>query len=164
MYDKVLFKLFNDPIKMLTTASEYYACSTYDFSMDSKMELTKIIESTFNNRWSGMWLQSNGIKNIAVTVGWVNSQTYDICFSGIYDGTLLIISTLGACFGESKNEFLKGYYEMRKRFPHSQIICVGNKIAGMDDICYVSYKESFGNYDKYNDCYQTKLFNWNQTE
>lgn len=62
MYDKKLFELFNNPIKMLTIASEYYTCSTYVFSMDSKMEITKIIEATFNNRWSGMWLQSNGIK------------------------------------------------------------------------------------------------------
>lgn len=165
MYDKKLLSFFNNPIKMLTTASGYYACSTYDFSMDSKMEVTKIIEATYNNRWSGMWLQSNGIKNIAVTVGWVNSQTYDICFSGIYDGTLLIISTLGACLGEAKSEFLEGYYELRTRFPHSQIICVGNKIDGMDnDVCYVAYNQSFGNHDKYNDYYQMKLFNWNYKE
>lgn len=30
-----------------------------------------------------------------------------------------------------------------------------------NDVCYVSYEESFGNHDKYNDYYQMKLFDWN---
>ena len=36
-----------------------------------------------------------GIHYVIVTVGWVKPETYNICFSGIQDGTVLMISTLG---------------------------------------------------------------------
>ena len=67
--------------------------------------------------------------------------------------------------GISKDIFLKGYYEMRKRFPKSQVICVGNKINGMDDdVCYVDYSQSFGNWDKKRNYWQPSLFNWDLKE
>lgn len=129
------------------------------------MKPAQIIDATFKNRWSGMWLQSNGYERVAVTVGWVNKDTYDICFAGIEDGTLLLISTLGAIKEGDYEIFFKGYKEMRGRFPHSQIICVGNKLPGMDDdVCYVSYEESFGTKDKYCNQWQAHFLNWDLTE
>lgn len=69
-----------------------------------------------------------------------------------------MISTLSVCNDECRTMFLNGYHEMRKRFPNSQVICLGNMIDGMDyDVCYVLYNESFGN-NKY---YRPSLFYWN---
>lgn len=96
-----------------------------------------------------------------MTVGWVLEDTYDICFSGIVDGNVLMISTIGCNNEESYQIFIKGYKELRKRFPNSKIICVGTRLDGMDDdICYVSYVQSFGNFDKYRSYWQPRLFNW----
>lgn len=54
---------------------------------------------------------------------------------------------------------------MRKRFPHSQILCMGNKLSEMNnDVCYIDYKDSFGNWDRYRDYWQPTLFNWDGTE
>ena len=54
---------------------------------------------------------------------------------------------------------------MRKRFSSSQVICIGNRIEGMDeDVCYIKYKQSFGNWDKYRDYWQPSLINWNGKE
>ena len=64
------------------------------------------------------------------TVGWTNSDTYDICFSGLRDGGVFIISTLGTNNIVSYREFIPGYNEMRKRFPNTQIICVGDVLYG----------------------------------
>jgi len=126
---------------------------------------TKLIDATFKNRWSGVWQQTNGISKVAVTVGWVFKDTYDICFAGIEDGTLLIISTLGVCNTFSKEVFLAGYQEMRKRFPSSQVICLGNRFDEMDaDVCFVKYKNSFGNWDKYQNYWQPSFINWDNTE
>ena len=81
--DKVLERIYNDPTKFIQKIASYYACSTLDFSMYPNMSVAQIIDATFKNRWSGMWLQINGFKNVIVAVGWVNEDTYDICFAGI---------------------------------------------------------------------------------
>ncbi len=163
-YDGELLRYYNNPFLYLERASKCYASSTLDFSMHPQMKTAQIIEATFKNRWSGVFLQANGVERVAVTVGWVDKDTYDICFAGIYDGTLLIISTLGTNNPESIELFLDGYKELRKRFTNSPIICLGNKIQGMDDdVCYINYKDSFGNFDLYNDFWQPSLINWDNS-
>ena len=160
-----LNRFYNNPFMFLSKIGPYYSSSTLDYGMHPGMKRAQIIEATFKNRWSGVWQQMNGKDKVAVTVGWVFKDTYDICFAGIEDGTLLIISTLGVCNDFSKDDFLNGYYEMRRRFPTSKIICIGNKIEGMDeDVCYIKYRQSFGNWDKYRNYWQPSMFNWNGME
>lgn len=164
-YDNELNRFYNNPYLCLERMTKCYAAATLDISMHSEMQPAQIIDATFKNRWSGAWLQMNGYEKVIVTVGWVTPDTYDICFAGIEDGTTLMISTLGVCNDEAKYDFLNGYKEMRRRFPNSQIICVGNKIEGMDDdICFVDYKHTFGNWDKKRSYWQPALFNWDFSE
>ena len=164
-YDNELNRFYNNPFLFLERATKCYAASTFDISMHEEMQRAQIVAATFENRWSGVWLQTNGYERVVVTVGWVKPDTYDICFAGIEDGTTLMISTLGVCNDESKQDFLAGFGEMRKRFPHSQIICLGSKLDGMDEnICYVSYDQAFGSLDKKHSYWQQKLFNWDFSE
>lgn len=159
-YDDALRRAYNNPVKYLARAAPYYAVSSFDFSMDSKMDFKSILEATYDNRWSGAFMQING-KIVIPTVGWTNADTYDICFSGLRDGGVFIISTLGANNTTSYPEFITGYYEMRKRFPSTQIVCLGDRLKGMDDdVCYVLYEESFGTWDKHRNYWQPKLLNW----
>lgn len=162
-YDRVLSMAYNNPDKFLEKTSKYYAICTPDFSMDKKMDFPLVLKAVYDNRWMGAYAQANGRKVIAC-VGWTTKETYDICFAGLEDGAVFIISTIGSDNKISNDEFIRGYNEMRTRFPLSKIICVGNKIQGMDsDICYVKYKESFGNWDRYNNYWQPKLFNWDNS-
>lgn len=163
-YDHILLREYNNPIHFLEKTCNYYAISTFDFSMDKNMSLAQIISATFMNRWIGAFAQSIGRK-VIICVGWVTPETYDICFEGIRDGCPLIISTLGVCNNDCYNDFILGYFEMRRRFPNSQIICVGNKLPKMhNDICYIKYNQSFGNRDKKFNYWQPKLFNWDFSE
>lgn len=162
-YDDTLRRAYNNPIKYLASVAPYYAVSSFDFSMDEKMDFKQILEATYNNRWIGAFLQANG-KLVAPTVGWVKSDSYCICFSGLRDGGVFIISTLGVNNHICCHDFLDGYREMRRRFPNTQIICVGDRLDGMDDdICYVKYEESFGSWDFNQDYWQPKLFNWDMS-
>ena len=164
-YDKDLNRFYNNPFLMLERMTKCYAASTLDISMHKEMQRAQIIEATFKNRWSGIWLQMNGFEKVIVTVGWVKPDTYDICFAGIEDGTTLLISTLGVCNDEAKDDFILGYNEMIRRFPNSKIICVGNKLKGMNDnTCFVSYRQAFGTRDKKINYYQPRLFNWDNSE
>ena len=162
-YDFDLEKFYKDPLKWLPVLVRYYAVCTLDFSMHKGMELAQIISATFMNRWSGVFLQMNGYPYVIVTVGWVDAETYDICFAGIEDGTVLMISTLGVNNEECKKDFIDGYKEMRSRFPHSPIICVGDRLEDMDDdVCYIKYENTFGHKDL--EYWQPAFLSWDVKE
>ncbi len=159
-YDDTLNRAYNDPIKYLSVVAPYYAVSSFDFTMDEKMDFEQILDAVYKNRWIGAYMQANG-KMVIPTVGWVNPDTYDICFSGLRDGGAFIISTLGVNNTLCYPAFIRGYYEMRKRFPNTQIISVGNRLKNMDDdVCYIDYKDSFGSSDRNQAWWQPKICNW----
>ena len=86
------------------------------------------------------------------------------CFAGLVDGSVFIISTLGVHNTDSHQLFMDGYVELRRRFPSSKLICLGDKVTGMDsDICFVPFEESFGNADRYNDYWQPSMINWDMS-
>ena len=162
-YDDRLRSAFNNPINYLGKVAKYYAVSSFDFSMDINMDFKQLLSAVYDNRWSGAFLQTNG-KKVVPTVGWLMPDTYDLCFAGLRDGGVFMISTLGTKNPESSPIFIKGYQELRSRFPQTKIICVGDPVDGMDDdVCFVKYKESFGNWDRYQAYWQPKLINWDGT-
>lgn len=162
-YDDVLERTYNDMFKYMARAAPYYAISSFDFSMDPNMDFVQVLNATYKNRWSGAYMQTHG--KIAIpTVGWVGSDRYDVTFAGLRDGGVFIISTLGANNALSYECFIQGYREMRRRFPNTTIICVGDKVKGMDDdVCYVLYEESFGTWDRYQNYWQPSFVNWDGT-
>ena len=162
-YDDTLRRAYNNPINYLAKAAPYYAVSSFDFSMDEKMDFKQILDATYDNRWSGAFMQTNG-KMVVPTVGWVKPDTYDVCFSGLRDSGVFLISTLGVNNSICYPAFIDGYREMRRRFPNTQIISVGDRLEGMDDdVCYVRYEDSFGSWDRRQDWWQPKLFNWDMS-
>lgn len=163
-YDDTLLREFNRPYRYLERVSPYLAASSFDFSMSDNMSPLQILTATYNNRWSGIFLQSHGKVSIP-TVGWTIPEHYPIEFAGLKDGGIFLISTLGTNNTLSRSDFLNGYYEMRNRFPKTQIICVGDRIEGMDsDVCYVLYEESFGTFDRKKGYgWQMKLINWDMS-
>lgn len=158
--DRVLRRWYNQPFKYLHRVAPYYAVASFDFSMDESMGFPQIFMATWQNRWMGAFLQTNG-KKVIPTVGWTTSDFFDLCFSGLRNGGVFFISTLGAKNEESKSDFLAGYHELRTRYPDSKIICLGNKIDGMDtDVCLVRYQDSFGCWNRRSKYWQPRLINW----
>ena len=155
-YDDKLNRIYNNPFQFLEKIHNYDIICTLDFSMDDKMSFPQILNATFKSRWFGAFLQTNG-KKVMPTVGWLSKEYFDITFAGLRDGSSMIISTIGANNPKGKEMFLSGYIELRHRFPSSVLVCIGDKIEGMDDdVCYVKYEESFG----YHNSFQLQLFNW----
>ena len=162
-FDDTLRRAYANPIGYLKRVAPYYAVSSFDFSMDDEMDFKQILDATYDNRWMGAFMQSNG-KLVIPTVGWVTPDKYDICFSGLRDGGVFLISTLGSKNNTAQTTFIKGYYELRCRFPNTKIISVGNRIDGMDDdVCYIRYKESFGSWNKKRNNWQPRLINWDMS-
>lgn len=158
-YDNVLRRAYNNPVNFLHRVAKYHAVASFDFSMHIGMDFRQILGATYDNRWSGAFLQANGKRALA-TVGWVNKEYDNICFSGLRNGATFIISTLGVHNKACETAFLRGYREMRSRFPDSQILCVGDMISGMDkDVIFVQYEDSFGNWEQYPGFWQIRLLN-----
>ena len=152
--DDVLRREYYNMPCFLKKVSNYEIVSSFDFTIDKKMDFPSVLSAVYSNRWSGAFVQANGKKAIA-TVGWIGEKYIDICLAGLRDGAVFLISTIGCNNRESIGDFVFGYNEMRKRFPNSRLICVGNKLECIDsDVIMVSYKDSFGWWNRKNGFWQ----------
>lgn len=161
--DDSLEREYRNPIRFIERISGYYGATSPDFSMHPGMSRWSIIQAVGKSRWFGRFLQSKGIR-VYPTVGWVDESSYDICFSGLRDGSIFFISTLGVNNEECRPLFFKGLRELRKRFPDSRQICVGQRLESMpEDICVVPYDETFGGRNELSWRNQVRLFHWDGT-
>lgn len=163
LFDDSLERTYKNPLKFIERVSGYYGVTSLDFSMHPQMSEWSIIQAVGKSRWFGRFLQSYAIK-VYPTVGWVDEKTYDICFADLRDGSTFFISSLGVNNGLCRPLFLQGLYELRKRFPHSQQICIGQRVEDIpDDVCIISYEETFGGKSQLARRNQMHLLNWDGT-
>lgn len=84
------------------------------------MPLMLQMYSTFKNRWCGAYWQSLGL-NVIPTIEWGDERSFDFCFEGVEEGSIIAVSTYGK--QKIEKEFMKGYNEMLKRIKPCAIIC-----------------------------------------
>lgn len=128
--------LWNHPFKKLGIFSSCYAISTPDYSIQPGMNPIDIKHNIYKARWLGVFWQSYGIK-VFPAVSWWGEDTFDICFSGIEEGSIVVLSTIGV-----KNHFdifIRGYREMINRLKPILIIVYGDVLDGMYGT-FVNYK------------------------
>lgn len=126
--DRILEKYWNDPLKYIPLLKTTMLIGTPDFSLYENMNPNLIQANVFRNRWIGCMWQSYGI-NAIPTIGWIKPDTYDICFSGVEKGSVVMVSTIGC--NNRKAIFIEGYNEMMKRLKPSLVIVYGKIIQGM---------------------------------
>ena len=127
-YDKVLLKYWNNPFKYIPLFQSSAVVCTPDFSVYSNMNYYEVAHNIYMNRWLGCLWQSHGCIALP-TVSWAQEDTYDICFSGVEKGSIVIISTLGC--EDNQDVFLKGYKEMIRRINPSLVIVYGKMLDGI---------------------------------
>ena len=128
-YDYRLNKFWNDPLKYIPTLQKAGVCCTPDYSIYPSMSFWEIAHNTYRNRWLGCLWQTYGIPVIC-TISWATPETYNICFSGVEQGNVVAISTLG-CTTTNRQAFLAGYREMMIRIKPSLVIVFGKFINGI---------------------------------
>lgn len=120
--------LYYNPTKAIRRLSQYKFLITPDYSLYKDMPKAIQIHNVFRSRWCGAFWQSKGIAVIP-NVGWGDSSTFDFCFDGIEEGSVVAVGTIG-CKRE-KLSFMRGYSEMLKRIKPSAIICFGTPFPEM---------------------------------
>ena len=135
-YDKTLMSLWNNPLKKIGLFQNYAAVTTPDFSVYPTMNINEIQHNVYMSRWLGATWQSYYL-TVLPTVGWATPDTYDICFSGLEYGSIVVISTLGC--QEHPKEFLQGFNELKLRVNPPLILVFGDMIDGMTGT-FINYK------------------------
>ena len=150
-FDKKLLALWNDPLKKVGLFQGYAAIATPDYSIYPNMNENEIRHNVYMSRWLGVtWQNFNCV--VIPTVGWAKPDTFDICFSGLEYGSVVVVSTIG-CKGNSE-DFLTGFKEMKSRINPPLIIVFGDMIEGMTGtFLHFGYTESFSKKSCYEQLY-----------
>lgn len=127
-YDWKFKKVYENADEELEKLSQYYALLSPDFSVFTNMPRALQIESVFKNRWCGAYWQSKGLK-VVPTVSWGDESSFDFCFDGIEEGSIVAVCTY---YRENcEEEFMHGYNEMIKRIKPSVILCYDEPFKSM---------------------------------
>lgn len=127
-YDWKFEKVYEKPDEELEKLKQYRYLLSPDFSIFTNMPKPLQIESIFKNRWCGAYWQSKGLKVIP-TVSWGDENSFDFCFDGIEEGSVVAVSTY---YRENcEDDFMLGYNEMMKRIKPSLVLCYDEPFKAM---------------------------------
>ncbi len=127
-YDWKFEKVYENAEEELEKLKQYKYLLSPDFSIFTNMPVALQIENIFKNRWCGAYWQSKGLKVIP-TVSWGDETSFDFCFDGIEEGSVVAVCTY---YRENcEEEFMLGYNEMLKRIKPSAIVCYDEPFQSM---------------------------------
>jgi hypothetical protein len=85
--------------------------------------------NVYRNRWCAVDWQAQGYLVIP-SVGWSNPASYEFCFLGIPQNSLVALTMLGT--RRQKQVFLHGFFAMLERLEPSVILCYGKPFPEME--------------------------------
>jgi hypothetical protein len=123
-------RIWNFPERYYECLSRFQCVIAPDFSQFTDMPYPQRIWNNYRGKFIGALLQSQGIKVIP-NVTWSLPDSYDYCFEGIPDNSVVAINSTGVSrYGFCKYLWLKGYNEALKRLKPKAILRYGNFIPG----------------------------------
>jgi hypothetical protein len=141
-FDDRFDEVWRNPQCYLSEIKQYKQVLSPDFSMYTTMSLALQIFNTFRSRWCGAFWQMNGLVVIP-TVSWSDEWSYEFCFDGIEQGTIVAVSTIGCA--DSKRLFLGGFAKMCEKIKPKKVICYAkpfDEMRNMADLIIVPYQQN----------------------
>lgn len=127
-YDWNFENVFDKPEKTMEKLDQYYALLSPEFSLYWDMPKAVQIYNTFKNRWCGAFWQKQG-KIVIPTVCSAGPNSYDFCFDGIEEGSVVAISTYRR--ERYRHEIMQSYNKMLEVIKPSAIIIYGEAFPEM---------------------------------
>ena len=114
------------PERPLTHLKETGCVLTPDFSLFTDSPTPAQLWNTYRNRWCGAFWVEQGL-TVIPTVSWSDKRSYDFCFAGIPERSVVAISTVGVLRGDGVQQalFRAGLAEMVERLRPTVILCYG---------------------------------------
>lgn len=130
----VLFNcLFNSTLSYVSLMQSFKQIIAPDQSILIGMSQEEQAKSVYNNRAFAYLCQLNGVEVIP-NVSWAEPRTYDLCFTGQPQNSVIAINSKGILHDPRSVYFwLKGYEEALKRLNPTFILRCGPKIPGEDE-------------------------------
>lgn len=134
-------RIWKKPNTYIDILKQYDCALSPDFSLYMDMPYSMKIWNVFRSRLIGQMMQSSGM-HVIPTVSWAEKQTFEFCFDGIEEGSVVSISTVGVKKRkESMSIWKEGTKELIDRIKPSCILVYGEKIDfnyGDIDVKYYS--------------------------
>lgn len=134
-------RLWNKPRDYTEILKQYDCIFSPDFSLYMDMPMAMKIWNIYRSRLIGQYYQEQGIKVIP-TISWAEKETFEFCFDGIPQGSIVSISTIGVKRCEKALKIWKdGVDELIRRIKPSTILVYGGKVDyDYGDVDVVYYK------------------------
>lgn len=121
-------RIWNEPEKYIEILKEYDCVLTPDFSLYMDMPIAMKIWNVFRSRLIGQMCQDAGLAVIP-TVSWAERETFDFCFDGLPEKSVLSISTIGVKNSPEAMEIWRdGVAELLKRKQPKTLLVYGGAV------------------------------------
>ena len=121
-------RIWNNPDEYLDILSEYDCILSPDFSLYLDMAFANKIWNVYRSRLIGQYYQLRGIKVIP-TISWAEKETFEFCFDGIPEGSIVSVSTIGVKRDEHAFQIWKdGMDAMIEKIHPSTILVYGGEV------------------------------------
>ena len=119
--------VWNRPEQTAASLASYGAVLTPDFSLYRDWPLTLQLWNVYRNRWCGRFWQERGF-TVIPTVSWSCAKSYDFCFLGVPQRSVVAVSAVGVRLERTLDYdlFLDGFQEMLRRLQPVAVLSYGN--------------------------------------
>ena len=133
---------WREPEKYIERLRKFKAVVAPDFSLYTDFPRALQILSCYRRQWCAAYWQYNGI-DVIPDVVWGDESSYDFCFDGIPQHSVVAVSYVGVkrdreWNGKDGDLFRRGYEEMMRRLEPTKILYYGSLIDGLEgDIIHI---------------------------
>ena len=125
-------RVWNDPSKYVQLLAPFDCVLTPDFSLYRDMPLCMQMWNTYRSRLIGQYWQESGL-TVIPTVSWCEKESYDFCFDGLPENSVLAISSVGILADSKAMPLFKdGIKELIERKHPTKLIVYGRPIKDFD--------------------------------
>ena len=130
--------VWNRPFKALEALRPYRTLLTPDFSLYRDWPLMLQLWNTYRNRWCGRFWQEEGF-TVIPTVSWSTTVSYDFCFLGVPQRSVVAVSAVGVNLHNPLDYrlFVDGFAEMVQRLEPQVALSYGRLPAACHDLAEV---------------------------
>lgn len=119
-------RVWNTPERNLNQLSAFDFVLSPDFSLFTDMPLPLQIYNCYRKNWCAAYWQSEGL-TVIPTVGWADERTFDFCFNGLPQNSIVSVSSVGVMNNEgAKKMFRDGYNAMMEKLHPKQVLFYGS--------------------------------------
>lgn len=119
-------RLWMQPDRYIQMLRRFKCVCSPDFSVYTDFPRAIQIYNHYRKHWLGAYWQMHGI-DVIPTISWGDESSFEWCFEGEPKGGMVAVSSVGTQKNrESRELFLKGYFEMLKRLEPIGILFHGS--------------------------------------